>query len=85
MKENAVGGYGESIVARATGTTGTTGTAGVAGEGSYKYEEGIFDAYKYDIDSEKNDAITTYPYLQLESRRIFYSKFFNLMKSSYRY
>jgi hypothetical protein len=70
MKGNAVGGYGESIV---------------AGEGSYKYDEGIFDAYKYDIDSVRYDAITTYPYLQLESRRIFYSKFFNLMNCSYRY
>ena len=70
MKGNAAGGYGESIV---------------AGEGSYKYEEGIFDAYKYDIDSERYDAITFYPNLKMESHRIFYSKLFNLMKSFYRY
>ena len=54
-------------------------------EGSYKYDEVIFDAYKYDADSKIDDAITGYPGLQMESRRIFYSKFFNLMKSCYRY
>jgi|APGre2960657404_1045060.scaffolds.fasta_scaffold25856_4 hypothetical protein len=54
-------------------------------EGSYKYEDVIFDAYKYDTDNEIDDGITSYPALQMESRRIFYSKFFNLMKSCYRY
>lgn len=54
-------------------------------EGSYKYEAVIFDAYKYDAYSKIDDAITSYPALQMESRRIFYSKFFNLMKSCYRY
>jgi hypothetical protein len=50
-----------------------------------KYEAVIFDAYKYDVDSKKYDAITSYPILQMESRRIFYCKIFNIMKSSYRY
>jgi hypothetical protein len=61
------------------------GTEGGYSEGSYNYEAVIFDAYKYDADSELDDAITGYPGLQMESRRIFYSKFFNLMKSCYRY
>ena len=71
------------------------GTEGGYSEGSYKYEAVIFDAYKYeavifdaykyDADSKIDDAITSYPGLQMESRRIFYSKFFNLMKSCYRY
>ncbi len=74
MKGNAVKGYRENIVDGAIDT-----------EGSYKYEAIIFDAYKYDVDSKIDDAITSYPSLQMESRRIFYSKFFNLMKSSYRY
>jgi hypothetical protein len=47
----------------------------VAGEGSYKYEEG----------NERYDAITSYHILKMESRRIFYSKFFNLMNCYYRY
>jgi hypothetical protein len=46
------------------------------------YSEG---SYKYDTDNEIDDGITSYPALQMESRRIFYSKFFNLMKSCYRY
>ena len=50
-----------------------------------KYEAVIFDAYKYDADRESDDSITSYPSLQMESRRIFYSKFFNIMKSCYRY
>jgi hypothetical protein len=54
-------------------------------DGTYNYEAVIFDAYKYDADSELDNAITSYPSLQMESRRIFYSKFFNLMKSCYRY
>jgi hypothetical protein len=70
MKGNAVRGYGESNIAE---------------EGSYKYEEVIFNGYKYDVDNERYDAITCYPNLKMESRRIFYSKLFNLMKSSYRY
>ncbi len=45
-----------------------------------KYEAVIFDAYKYDADSKKDDAITSYPILQMESRRIFYCKIFNIMK-----
>ena len=61
------------------------GTEGGYSEGSYKYEAVIFDAYKYDTDSKIDDAITSYPCLQMESRRIFYSKFFNIMKSCYRY
>jgi len=61
------------------------GTEGGYSEGSCKYEAVIFDAYKYDADSELDNAITSYPGLQMESRRIFYSKFFNLMKSCYRY
>ena len=61
------------------------GTEGGYSEGAYKYEAVIFDAYKYDADSKIDDAITSYPGLQMESRRIFYSKFFNLMKSCYRY
>ena len=60
-------------------------TSGSEGEGSYKYEAVIFEAYKYDADRESDDSITSYPSLQMESRRIFYSKFFNLMKSCYRY
>ena len=50
-----------------------------------KYEAVIFEAYKYDADRESDDSIASYPSLQMESRRIFYSKFFNLMKSCYRY
>ena len=61
------------------------GTEGGYSEGSYKYEAVIFDAYKYDTDRKIDNAITSYPGLQMESRRIFYSKFFNLMKSCYRY
>jgi hypothetical protein len=61
------------------------GTSGSEGEGSYKYDAVIFEAYKYDADRERDDAITSYPSLQMESRRIFYSKFFNIMKNCYRY
>ena len=61
------------------------GTSGSEGEGSYKYEAVIFEAYKYDVDRESDDSIASYPSLQMESRRIFYSKFFNIMKSCYRY
>jgi hypothetical protein len=50
-----------------------------------KYETVIFDSSKYDVDSKKDDAITSYPILKMESRRIFYCKIFNIMKSSYRY
>jgi hypothetical protein len=50
-----------------------------------KYETVIFDSSKYDVDSERYDAITSYPILKMESRRIFYCKIFNMMKSSYRY
>ena len=73
MKGNAVKGYRENIV------------DGAVGAGSYKYDEVVFDAYKFDADCDIDDAITSYPNLQMESRRIFYSKFFNLMKICYRY
>jgi hypothetical protein len=73
MKGNAVKGYRENIV------------DGAVGAGSCKYEAVIFDAYKYDTDSETDDSITSYYMLKMESRRIFYSKFFNIMKSCYRY
>jgi hypothetical protein len=46
---------------------------------TYKYEEVIFDSCNY-------DAITSYPSLQMESRRVFYSKLFNIMSlKRYRY
>jgi hypothetical protein len=43
------------------------------------------DSSKYDVDSERYDAITSYPILKMESRRIFYSKFFDIMKYYNRY
>ena len=44
-------------------------------------EEVIFD-YKYNAYDNKYDEIKSYPLLQMESRRIFYCKIFNIMKSS---
>ena len=61
-------------------------TEGGYSEGSFNYDAVIFDAYKFDTNKVIDDGITSFPFLQMESRRIFYSKFFNLMKSSsYRY
>lgn len=45
-----------------------------------KYDEVIFDTYNYDADNEKDDIITNYADLQLESRKIYYSKIFNILK-----
>jgi hypothetical protein len=44
-------------------------------------EEVIFD-YKYNAYDNKYDEIKSYPLLQMESRRIFYCKIFNIMKYS---
>jgi len=52
------------------------GGQGGSDDNTYKYEEVIFDSYK-------DDAITSYPSLQMESRRVFYSKLFNIMSLKY--
>jgi hypothetical protein len=33
-----------------------------------------------EYDNKSDNKITTYPYLQLESRKIFYNKIFNITK-----